>query len=138
MDAVTSLWQTLLETVQGITEAANNWRQIPQSSPPRTSSPIVTNPQQDSTMIPKAVRLEFPRFKGENPSSWVYKANQFFHLYNTPVNQKILLASYHMEDEALIWFQDAEEAGLFTSWEAFVRALYVRFGFLPMMILWKI
>ena len=138
MDAVTSLWQTLLETVQGITEAANNWRQIPQSSPPRTSSTIVTNPQQDSTMIPKAVRLEFPRFKGENPSSWVYKANQFFHLYNTPVNQKILLASYHMEDEALIWFQDAEEAGLFTSWEAFVRALYVRFGFLPMMILWKI
>ena len=58
----------------------------------------------------------------------MYKANQFFHLCNTPVNQKILLASYHMEDEALIWFQDAEEVGIFTSWEAFVRALHVRFG----------
>ena len=79
-------------------------------------------------MIPKAVRLEFLRFKGENPSGWVYKDNQFFHLYNTPVNQKILLASYHMEDEALIWFQDVEEAGLFTSWVAFVRALHMRFG----------
>ena len=33
-----------------------------------------------------------------------------------------------MEDEALIWFQDAEEVGIFTSWEAFVRALHVRFG----------
>ena len=75
----------------------------------------MTNPQQDSAMIPKAVRLKFLRFKGENPSGWVYKANQFFHLYNTPVNQKILFASYHMEDEALIWFQDVEEAGLFTS-----------------------
>ena len=138
LDAVTSLLEALSETMQGITEAGNNWQQRPQSSPPRTSSTIVTNPQQDSVIIPKVVRLEFPRFKGENPSSWVYKANQFFHLYNTLVNQKILLASYHMEDEALIWFQDAEEAGLFTSWEAFVRALYVRFGFLPMMILWKI
>ena len=104
LDAVISLLQALSETVQGITEAGNGWQQRHQSFPPRTSSPIVTNPQQDSAMIPKAVRLEFPRFKGENPSSWVYKANQLFHLYNTSVNQKILLVSYHMEDEALIWF----------------------------------
>ena len=33
-----------------------------------------------------------------------------------------------MEDETLIWFQDAEETGQFTSWEAFVRALHTRFG----------
>ena len=32
-----------------------------------------------------------------------------------------------MEDEALIWFQDAEEIGQFISWEAFVRALHTRF-----------
>jgi len=40
---------------------------------------------QDPTLaaIPKAVRLEFPRFKGDNPSGWIYKANQFFQLYNT-------------------------------------------------------
>ena len=43
---------------------------------------------QDSALaaIPKAVRLEFSRFKGENPLGWVYKANQFFQLYNTPVS----------------------------------------------------
>ena len=78
--------------------------------------------------IPKTVKLEFPRFRGENPSGWIYQANQFFQLYGTPLNQKSLLASYHMEDEALIWFQDAEEAGLFTSWEAFIKSLHVRFG----------
>ena len=33
-----------------------------------------------------------------------------------------------MEDEALIWFQDAKDAGLFTSWEAFIKSLHVRFG----------
>ena len=34
-----------------------------------------------------------------------------------------------LEEEALVWFQDAEESGLyFTSLDAFVRALQVRFG----------
>ena len=32
-----------------------------------------------------------------------------------------------MEEKALIWFQEAEEVGQFTSWEAFVRALHIRF-----------
>ena len=74
------------------------------------------------------MKLEFPWFRGENPSSWVYKAHQFFRLYGTPPNQKILLASYHVEEKALIWFQEAEEASQFTSWEAFMRSLHVRFG----------
>ena len=38
------------------------------------------------------------------------------------------MASYHMEREALIWFQDTENSGLFTDWEAFVKAVHVRFG----------
>ena len=33
-----------------------------------------------------------------------------------------------MEDEAWVWFQDAEDAGQFTSWEAFIRSLHTRFG----------
>ena len=73
------------------------------------------------------MRLEFPRFRGKNPLGWVYKAHWFFQLYNTLINQRILLASYHMEDEAVIWFQDAEETRQFISWEAFVRALHTRF-----------
>ena len=92
------------------------------------SSLLVQDHQAVMATIPKTIKLEFPRFRGGNPSGWIYKANQFFQLYGTPPNQKILLASYHMEDEVLIWFQDAEEAGLFTSWEAFVKSLHVRFG----------
>ena len=30
--------------------------------------------------------------------------------YDDPINQKILLASYHMEEKALIWFQEVEKA----------------------------
>ena len=78
LDAVTSMLQALLETVQGISEVGNGWQQRA-TSPSRISSPMTTN-HQDSTMaaILKAVRLEFSRFKGENTSGWVYKVHQFF------------------------------------------------------------
>ena len=33
-----------------------------------------------------------------------------------------------MEEKALICFQEAKKASQFTSWEAFMRSLHVRFG----------
>jgi hypothetical protein len=38
------------------------------------------------------------------------------------------MASFHMEGEALTWFQDAEESGQFPTWDAFLQALLTRFG----------
>ncbi|XP_023874530.2 uncharacterized protein LOC111987066 [Quercus suber] len=82
-----------------------------------------------STMaMVRPVRLEFPRFFGEDLASWVYKANQYFRYYNTPVAEKLMLASFHMDGEALIWFQDGEEVGLFVDWELLIQALHIRFG----------
>ena len=40
----------------------------------------------------------------------------------------MLMALYHLDGEALIWFQEAEQARGFTSWEVFVQALQTRFG----------
>ena len=76
----------------------------------------------------KLLRLEFPHFSGVDLVSWIYKSNKFFAYYNTLEHQKVLMASYHVEGEALIWFQDVENFGLFTDWEAFVKAMHVRFG----------
>ncbi|KAK9997026.1 hypothetical protein SO802_021712 [Lithocarpus litseifolius] len=42
--------------------------------------------------------------------------------------EKLLIASFHMELEASIWFEEAEEAGVFSDWETLVQALHVRFG----------
>lgn len=64
----------------------------------------------------RALRLDFPRFDGTNPSGWSYKVNQFFDYYQTPLYQRIQMASFHMEGEALVWFQDADEARQFPSW----------------------
>ena len=76
----------------------------------------------------KLLRLEFPYFSGVDSASRIYKSNKFFAYYSTPEHQKFLMAYYQMEGEALIWFQDAENSGLFNDWEAFVKATHVRFG----------
>ena len=81
---MTTMLQTLLETVQIFFEAGNRWQSRP-NSPTRALSPRV-QAHQDSVLTTKTVKLDFPRFKGENHSGWVYKAQQFFPLYNVPLN----------------------------------------------------
>ena len=54
--------------------------------------------------LARPVKLEFPHFSCDDPSSWVYKANQYFGYYQTPIIEKLLIASFHMDLEALIWF----------------------------------
>ena len=43
-----------------------------------------------------------------------------FGYYQTPIAEKLLIASFHMELEALIWFHEAEEARVFSDWESLV------------------
>ena len=72
------------------------------------------------------IRLEFPKFSRGDPSAWIFRAVHFFHYYEIPEEEKILNASYHLDDEAFIWFQDCERS--LDSWETFVRAIQGRFG----------
>jgi hypothetical protein len=76
----------------------------------------------------RTLRLDFPRFSGDNPYGWTYKVNQFFEYYQTLMYQRVCIASFHMEGEALVWFQDADEAGQFPIWETFLQSLLTRFG----------
>lgn len=48
------------------------------------------------------VKLDFPRFSGKDPTSWVYKANQYFGYYQTPIAEKLMIASFHIEQKALV------------------------------------
>ncbi|XP_042958052.1 uncharacterized protein LOC122293563 [Carya illinoinensis] len=58
---------------------------------------------EDRTMQ-RSFRLDFPRFGGSDPAGWVFKANQYFDCYQTPFHQKLMVASFHMEGEALVRF----------------------------------
>ena len=74
------------------------------------------------------MKLDFPRFCGEEPTSWIYKANQYFNYYRILEPKKLTMASFHMEGEALVCFQEGEDAEVFGTWEALVQAMLIRFG----------
>jgi hypothetical protein len=71
----------------------------------------------------KSIRLEFPKFDGEDPLNWCYKAEQFFDHYATPEIQRLKISSFHMEGTALIWFQELHKSNSFSTWEEFAKAL---------------
>ena len=100
---------------------------VNQNSPQRN---VQSNsiPSSSTLSLAKSVKLDFARFSGVDPANWVYKANQYFWYYQTPITEKLLIASFHMDLEALIWFQEVEEARVFSDWESFVPTLHVRFG----------
>eukprot|EP00252_Welwitschia_mirabilis_P002413 TRINITY_DN1235_c2_g1_i1.p1 TRINITY_DN1235_c2_g1~~TRINITY_DN1235_c2_g1_i1.p1 ORF type:complete len:211 (+),score=26.64 TRINITY_DN1235_c2_g1_i1:150-782(+) len=81
-----------------------------------------------STIQPQITHLEFPRFNGEDPDGWIYRGEQFFRFNLTPEPQKVPLASFHLEKEALQWYQWLEKYQGVISWKEFVEGLCTRFG----------
>ena len=94
---ITQQLNAISVALQKLKEAKDK-RQQP-SSPSTPSSQAMSLPLQS---LAKSVRLEFPRFRGDDPVTWVYKANQYFNFYHTPLSERLLMASFHMDGEALV------------------------------------
>jgi hypothetical protein len=60
-------------------------------------------PMVKPTMVTK---LDFPRFNGrDDTTSWICRSEQFFEFQNIPNEEWISLTAYHLEGEALFWYQ---------------------------------
>ena len=64
----------------------------------------------------------------ERTTRWIYKAEQFFWYQGTAPNEKVVLASFHLQDDALEWYQWYEQTQPNVTWEELTQALCVRFG----------
>jgi len=58
----------------------------------------------------------------------LYKAENFFTLYNTPDKQKVVIASIHFEEKVLPWFQLLEKAHQVPTWLSLSTAIQIQFG----------
>ncbi|KAH9763048.1 hypothetical protein KPL70_001041 [Citrus sinensis] len=80
----------------------------------------------------KMARLEFPKYSGEDPTEWLSRVAQFFEFQGIADNQKVTLASFHLEGEANQWWQwmrrTYQEEGRSVTWEFFEEELWARFG----------
>ena len=76
-----------------------------QSKNPQTSQTPQTNQPRNAVIFsPRLLKLEFPRFFGEDLADWIYKEHQYFSYYKILTNEQLLMASFHIDAEALVWF----------------------------------
>ncbi|CAJ2641599.1 unnamed protein product [Trifolium pratense] len=92
-------------------------RNVPQDPPPQPHGFVNT-----------AIKLEIPRFDGSDALGWIFKINQFFEFHRTPEEQRLNIASFYMEGEALSWYQWMHNNGSLHTWQAFLHALETRFA----------
>jgi hypothetical protein len=86
--------------------------------PPRDPNPFPTT----------SIKLDIPRFDGTDPLGWIFKINQFFDYHLTPEDQRLRIAAFYMDGEALTWFQWLHQNGQILTWPTFLHALETRFA----------
>ncbi|XP_014496781.1 uncharacterized protein LOC106758364 [Vigna radiata var. radiata] len=81
-----------------------------------------------SSSTTRPLKFDLPTFNGFDALGWIFKVNQFFDYHHTPPDQRIQIASFYLEGQALACFQWMFNNGLLSSWEAFLQALELRFA----------
>ena len=86
---------------------------------------IASTPQ-PRTLKPK---INFPKFDGCNPRSWLRKFEKFFELYNISEHEKHCYASVHLGNRVDMWFDSyiVNHRGRM-KWKRFCMELCRRFG----------
>lgn len=74
------------------------------------------------------LKLEVPRFDGQDPLGWIFKISQFFDYQGVPEQERLTVVSFYMEGPALSWYQWMMRNGFLTSWSAMLQALESRFA----------
>lgn len=69
-----------------------------------TSSYSHNNNNKESHNYKKSINLELPKILIINPRRWVLKASQFFGFHHGPQCERLQLASFTMDGDALEWF----------------------------------
>ncbi|KAL4191127.1 hypothetical protein AMTRI_Chr07g28190 [Amborella trichopoda] len=54
----------------------------------------------------KLVKLDFPLFNGEeDTTSWTCRRKNFFQFHQTPEEERVAIAFFHLEGDAQLWCQ---------------------------------
>ena len=132
---ITDKVQRLEETIAKLSEAFLSSRGSPSHNNYQQEGSHRTNRDTGENIRPfssKIAKLEFPSFSGDDSTEWLNCVDQFFEFQEIAADQKLRLASFHLEGEANQWWQwfrkaFAEGQGSIL-WEAFEDEVRARFG----------
>lgn len=113
---------------RNLSQESNNNQQTPPPPPPRNQ----TEPNQPINYSTRISKVDFPRFDGRKVKDWLYKCDQFFLLDETPPEQRVRLASIHLEGLALQWHLNYMRSRFdeYPLWSRYAADVRRRFGFI--------
>ena len=83
----------------------------------------------DQEFHPKHKKWDFPRFDGSSdPMLFLNKCEAYFRQHRTMAEERVLMASYHLDDVAQLWFTQLQDDDGTPSWGNFKDLLNLRFG----------
>ena len=68
-----------------------------------------------------------PVFNGEDPDSWLFRADRYFQIHKLTDAEKVLVASISFEGLTLNWYRAQEEHDKFTGWSNLKKRLLICF-----------
>nr|TKR79527.1 hypothetical protein D5086_0000271510 [Populus alba] len=76
------------------------------------------------------LKLNFPTYagEGEDPTGWIFKAEQYFEFQNVDAHRQVQLASFHLSSVALQWYRWYTKGKGQLRWSELAKALLHRFG----------
>ena len=134
--------ESSFDQVNAALQAVLTELQTLRASRSQNTSPSETNPfARDESSHPHTARsntindhphqhlkLSFPKFNGDDPTGWIYKAEQYFDFMNITPGQQVQLASFHLEGIALQWHRWLTKFRGPLTWDEFTKAVQLRFG----------
>ncbi|KAL5769591.1 hypothetical protein ACOSP7_013745 [Xanthoceras sorbifolium] len=74
------------------------------------------------------LKLSFPKFNGEDPQGWIYKAEQYFEFKEVSPQHRVQLASFHLKEIALQWLRWLTKFKGPLNWDKLTQSILNRFG----------
>ncbi|KAH1130392.1 hypothetical protein J1N35_001770 [Gossypium stocksii] len=98
--------------------------------PPKLGFHSTSQPIGSSIIGPhKLAPIQFPRFSSTNPDCWVFQAKHYFPFYNIQEQDRLIIASFYLDNDASEWFNWVYRNKQLSDWTHFTSALVKRFWF---------
>ncbi|XP_057775458.1 uncharacterized protein LOC130994433 [Salvia miltiorrhiza] len=94
----------------------------------RNSHPSSSSTMDNHNPRGPLVRLDVPRFDGDDPHSWIFKIEEYFAYHNTPDTQRLQIVAFHLDGKASTWFQWLKSQHMLSTWSDFLARVRARFG----------
>ncbi|VFQ72087.1 unnamed protein product [Cuscuta campestris] len=133
MQAITNLSADLQATKLCVAEISTSKQPgVEGHKPPAMPSQGSWRPPPSRTTPPSfdpapRMRVDAPRFSGDDPTGWIFRVQKYFDYFLTPEPERLQLVAMLIDHPASEWFHYYQANNADATWQEFLEAVHQRF-----------